>query len=148
VSPFRPEAVMFGAVPATSFKGGGQTIEAVAPPNAAQTVNVTVKTPGGTSAVLAKVVFKYGKPEITHISPASGPRAGGTVVTIEGAGFVPGGGTSFVFKKEPGTSVSCESTTVCTATSPAALKAGPVNILAVVGKSKSAKGSGNTFTYE
>ncbi len=145
---FRVEKVMFGSVPATSVKGEGQTIEAVAPPNAAQTVNVTVITPGGTSPVLSKVVFKYGKPEITHISPASGPRGGGTVVTIEGAGFVTGGGTSFLFKKTPGTSVSCESSTACTATSPAALKPGAVNILAVVGKSKSAKGPGNTFTYE
>ena len=46
---YRIEQVMFGSVPATSVKGEGQTIEVLAPPNAAQTVNVTVKTPGGTS---------------------------------------------------------------------------------------------------
>jgi hypothetical protein len=142
------DTVMFGDVPATSARWVNGTLEVVSPPNAAETVDITVVTPGGTSPASSKFAFKYGKPEITHVSPASGPLGGGTVVTIEGAGFVPGAGTSFLFKKGAGTSVSCESTTVCTATSPAASKPGAVNIQAVVGKNKSGKGPGNTFTYE
>ena len=50
---------------------------------------------GGTSPVSSKDHFKYGKPAVTGVSPATGPLAGGTEVTISGSGFAPGASVSF-----------------------------------------------------
>ena len=53
--------------------------------------NISVKTPGGTSAAVAADKFTYqaapAAPTVTSISPAAGPTAGGTSVTITGTGF-------------------------------------------------------------
>jgi hypothetical protein len=52
------------------------------------TVDVTVVTPDGTSAVTPADQFTFlPGTEITGISPASGPTAGGNTVTITGTGF-------------------------------------------------------------
>jgi hypothetical protein len=142
------EEVLFGNVPAGFVRVASDQIEAVAPPHGSETVDLRVVTDGGTSPLATKDRFKYGKPEVTHISPASGPLAGGTVVTVEGGGFATGTGTKIEFKKKPGTSVSCESTTVCTVTSPAGAKLGTVNVLAVVGGGHSGKDPDNVFKYE
>jgi IPT/TIG domain len=141
--------VMFGGVPATSFTSHGYaSIIAVAPPNAGGSADITVIAVGGTSPIVKKDVFKYAKPEITSVSPASGPLAGGTVVTVEGVGFATGAGTTILFGKAPGTGVSCESSTVCTVTSPKGVKAAAVDLIAEVGKDKSKKSALEAFHYE
>ena len=48
-------------------------------------MDVTVTTPGGTSATSSADQFTY--MAVTGISPAAGPLAGGTSVTITGTGF-------------------------------------------------------------
>jgi hypothetical protein len=58
-------------------------------------------------------------PSIESIVPDSGPRAGGQMVTITGARFVPGN-TSFWFGTAQAAVVNCTSTTTCTVTTPAA----------------------------
>jgi plastocyanin len=56
-------AVHFGAIPATSFHASSATtLTAVAPEQAAGRVDVTVTTPGGTSATVKKDRFKYRAP--------------------------------------------------------------------------------------
>jgi hypothetical protein len=58
-------------------------------------------------------------PTISSISPSSGPRAGGTTVTITGARFIPGQ-TTFKFGPAAATQVSCASSTTCTVVTPTA----------------------------
>jgi IPT/TIG domain len=107
---------------------------ATAPPGCG-TVDVTVTTPDGTSAVSAADQFTYlsacggGGATLTSISPTSGPAAGGTVVTLNGTGFV-SASTTVNFGSNAGTSVSCSSTQ-CQATSPAG--AGSVTVTVIVG---------------
>jgi hypothetical protein len=67
-------AVTFGTLLATSFKVvSATTITAVAPPEAASVVDVTVKTPAGTSAVVTADHYTYQVPVLTTItvSPAT-----------------------------------------------------------------------------
>ena len=139
--------VSFGAGEAGSFKvQSPTTIVAFSPPGAGS-VDVTVSTPGGTSATSKKDLFEY-IPAVEGVAPGAGSKAGGTPVTITGSGFVPGlGATQFKFGSQYATEVSCSSYTSCTAVTPAN-KAGTMAVTAVVGKAKSAANSpGDLFTY-
>jgi hypothetical protein len=111
--------VSFGGVAATSFSVVSDTqITAVSP---AQTGAhyIVVTGPGGTSPTVAAAIFTYKPPApaITGISPASGPAAGGTSVTITGSGFT--GATRVAFGGVAATSYSVTSDTQITAVSPA-----------------------------
>ena len=66
-----------------------QTITAKAPAMPAGTVDVVVESPGGQSATSAQDQFTFQPPppQITGVSPSTGPVAGGTQVTITGSGF-------------------------------------------------------------
>jgi hypothetical protein len=141
-------AVHFGAAAAVSYVvNSATTITAVAPASAAGAVDVTVTTAGGTSATSTKDRFKSGPPIITAISPPTGPKAGGTTVTVTGAGFAPGtAGTTFKVGKVT-VAASCASITECTLTTPAG-KVGAVDVVASVGKLNSAKGAADRFTYQ
>jgi IPT/TIG domain len=143
-------AVRFGGTAASSFEVKSATsITAVSPAHSAGTIDVTVTTPGGTSAAVSKDRFKYGSPTVTAVSPSAGPAAGGTAVTITGSGFALGAGTTFNFGKAAASAVNCTSTTSCSAASPAAAKTGAVDVIAVVGAAKSKKSPpGDRFTYE
>src|SRR5262249_44185201 len=57
---------------------------AVAYGPAAGTLDVTVKTPGGTSAKTAADKFTFYSPSVTTVSPSSGWTMGGLPVTIAG----------------------------------------------------------------
>ena len=74
---------MLGPTAATSYTVVSATsITAVSPPGTG-TVDVTVTTPGGTSATSAADQFTYDPvPVVTGISPAAGPMTGGTTVTV------------------------------------------------------------------
>lgn len=144
-------AVSFGSSAASNFTVvSSTTIEAVSPPGTAGPVDVTVTTPSGTSPIAPHDVFKYEAPTIASVSPASGPIAGGTSVTVSGSGFAVGAGTTaFKVGKEPAGSVECSSTTSCTLLTPPAKKPGVVEVSAAVGKSKSKKSPpADQFTYE
>ncbi|MEE4419005.1 IPT/TIG domain-containing protein [Streptomyces bugieae] len=79
-------AVRFGAAAASFTVVSDTLITAVAPPaSAAGSVQVTVTTPGGTSA---GVSYEYlAAPVLTALSPAAGPLSGGDIVTLTGSGF-------------------------------------------------------------
>jgi len=141
-------AVRFGESNAASFVVQSPTsITAVSPPGAG-TVSVTITTPGGTSATSKHTQFEY-TPSIESIAPDSGSPAGGTHVTITGAGFAVGAGTTkFKFGSASAGGVECTSTSTCIATAPANA-AGTVTVIAEVGKLKSpANPPGDQFTYE
>ena len=70
--------VKFGVAPATSFELlSPEEITATAPPGASGTVDVTVTTAGGTSAVGLASQYTYGpSPSVSGIAPAEGPSVG------------------------------------------------------------------------
>ncbi|MET3806569.1 hypothetical protein ABIB25_003585 [Nakamurella sp. UYEF19] len=72
----------------------GTTASFTTPPNAAGAVNVTATTAGGTST--PGLTYTYDPPSATSLSPTHGPAAGGTSVTVNGAGFVPGATTVLI----------------------------------------------------
>jgi hypothetical protein len=141
-------AVRFGGQQAESFTIASATSIAAVSPAGAGTVDVTVTTPGGTSATAKGDKFEY-VPAVEALSPAEGPTAGGTEVTIAGSGFATGAGaTTFKFGSKAASDVQCASSHECTAIAPAAKKAGAVQVVAQVGKGKSATSAGDRFTYE
>jgi hypothetical protein len=141
-------AVHFGVAVAAGYVVNSATkITAVAPASAAGTVDVTVTTAGGTSATSTKDHFKFAPPIVTALSPATGPKAGGTTVTVTGAGFAPGtAGTTFKMGKVT-VAANCASSTECTLTTPAG-KVGAVDVVASVSKLNSAKSPADRFTYQ
>jgi IPT/TIG domain len=140
-------AVKFGTTDATSFTvKSASTITATSPAEGAGTVDVTVTTPAGTSAVTLKDHFKF-VPTVTGVSPNTGSTAGGTSVAISGTGFALGKtATVFKFGKAKATSVNCTTSTSCTAVSPAH-EAGTVDVKATVNKASSVKNALDRFTY-
>jgi acyl-homoserine-lactone acylase len=140
-------AVNFGASAASSFTVNSPTsITAVSPEGTPGRVDVTVTNDGGTSAISAHDHFTYEKPAVTGVSPNSGSVAGGTTVTITGTGFAPNATTVEFGTKEAG-SVSCTSSTTCTAVSPAHKGASAVDVRVVVGGKHSPAAAGDEFTY-
>lgn len=114
------------------------------------TADVEVTTPEGTSNANPGDAFVYepGGVSILGLSPSAGPHAGGTAVTVTGAGFALGSGTKFEFGKAPATSVECTSTSSCTVLTPAGKAGSPVAVKATVGTAKSEANTLATFTYE
>ncbi len=109
-------AVKFGGVNATSFAfTSNTTITATTPPGTAGTVDVTVTSPGGTSAVNSGDHYTYG-PAITGISPSTGPTSGGATVNITGTDLT--GATAVNFGGSAALSYTVNSATSITAVSP------------------------------
>jgi hypothetical protein len=141
-------AVSFGSTPAASFTVKSATsITAVSPPDAAETLDVRVTTPGGTSAISLADHFKFGPPMVTALSPSSGSTAGGTSVTVTGTGFALGAtATVFKFATSVARSVNCSSFTSCTIVTPPH-KAGFLDLHATVAKVTSPKVAGDIFSF-
>jgi uncharacterized repeat protein (TIGR01451 family) len=84
-------------------------------------------------------------PSVTNVSPSSGPAAGGTVVTITGAGFT--GASTVQFGTAPATSVTVNSATQITASSPAGAAGSTVDVTVVGPSGTSGTSSGDKFSY-
>jgi hypothetical protein len=143
--------VYFGAVPATGFSVISDTeIQATAPAQAPAKVKVAVETPLGLGRSKGGAKYKV-TPIVTSVSPGEGAAAGGTPVTIDGAGFAPGtSATEIRFGGSRASSIECASTTECTARSPvirAPGEAGPVNVRVKVNRIESPKTPADLFTY-
>ena len=128
---------------ATIISDTGSTIVATVPPGTeATTVNVTVTTSSGTSAISVADQFTYeSTPAVTSVSPGTGPTGGGTVVTITGTNLA--GATAVMFGSTEGV-ISSDTLTQIVAVSPTGT-AGSVNVTVAtpVGASAAAQ-----FTYE
>jgi hypothetical protein len=137
--------VAFGGTAATSFTAlNATTISAIAPAHAAGTVDVIVTTPTGVSGNTAADNYTYGSvPVVTSLTPSSGNIAGGTVVTIAGAGFT--GATAVSFGGTAGTITNTTDTSL-TVTAPAHA-AGTVDVLVTTPLGTSANTSADDFTY-
>jgi hypothetical protein len=80
--------VKIGTLNAASFTVvDPTTITAVTPAGTAGLKSISVTTPGGTGT-LANCFTYYAAPTITSVSPASGPVAGNTALTINGTNFL------------------------------------------------------------
>lgn len=145
-------SVKFGSTAATSFVVDSDSQAKAVSPAGTGTVNVTVTTPHGTSAITSADQYTYQveAPTITKLSPTHGPIAGGTTVTVTGTNFATGSGTVFKFGSKTGLNANCTSTTSCTVLAPAAAKgkAATVEVIASVGTAKSKKVAADRYTYE
>ncbi|MFI8301294.1 IPT/TIG domain-containing protein [Streptomyces nigra] len=111
-------AVRFGSTNATSFTVNSATqITAVSPPRAAGAAAVTLIHPTGNSNSVTFTYVVAQVPQITGVTPASGPTAGGTTVILTGTGFT--GATAVTFAGVPATSFVVNSATQITAVTPA-----------------------------
>ncbi|MFE6072931.1 IPT/TIG domain-containing protein [Paenibacillus sp. NPDC057886] len=138
-------AVKFGATAATSYTVNSATqITAIAPAGSAGTVDVTVTTPGGTSATSAADQYTYhAAPTIASVSPASGPTTGGTTVTLTGTNLTDA--TAVKFGATAATSYTVNSATQITAIAPAG-SAGTVDVTVTTPGGTSAISAANQFT--
>ncbi|MGA2122555.1 MAG: IPT/TIG domain-containing protein [Methanoregula sp.] len=138
--------VNFGGTAATHMTVvSGTSITATAPAHAAGVVDVTVITPGGTSAMGTGDKFTYqAAPVVSRISPMSSSHTGGTTVTITGTGFT--GATTVNFGGTAATHMTVVSGTSITATAPAHA-AGVVDVTVITPGGTSATGTGDKFTY-
>jgi hypothetical protein len=139
--------VRFGTESASYTVVSSTKIVAYAPAHAAGIVDVTVTTPSGQSAVVTSDHFKY-VPTVSAVSPAAGPVAGGTSVTVTGTGFAVGTGTTIIkFGGAKSLSVTCSTSTTCTAVSPKHVAA-TVDVHATVNGATSLNSRpGDQFTY-
>ena len=121
------------------------TITATAPAGTAGTVDVTVTTPGGTSATGNNDQYTYDAlPTVASISPNAGPLNKGTVVTITGTNYV--NGASVSFGSNAATNITVSSATQITATAPAG-SAGTVDVTVTTPGGTSATNNNDKYTY-
>ncbi len=113
-------AVKFGTIAARSFTVVSNTkITAVAPTLPVGNVNLRATNSYGTSAVSSGSKYTVvARPTVTSVTPATGPHAGGTSVTIVGTGL--NFATAVMFGTKPAASFSIKSATKIVAISPAA----------------------------
>ena len=142
-------SVRFGSTAVSFSLKSSSSITAVTPESASGIVDVTVTTPAATSAISSADHYKFSNPTIAELSPASGPAAGATSVTVTGSGFALGAGTTkFKFGGVLASGVECSSHTSCIAVSPPH-KAGTIEVKATVNALSSAKDPpADQFTYQ
>jgi methionine-rich copper-binding protein CopC len=140
-------AVDFGATPAPAFRVNSDTsITAGSPAGSVGTVDITVTTPGGTSATSAADQFSYVLPAtVTSVSPNAGPTAGGTSVTVTGTGFTTA--TAVHFGGTAATTFTVNSPTTISVVSPAG-SAGTVDITVTNAGGTSTTSPADRFTYD
>jgi hypothetical protein len=147
-SGFTPSAsVTVGGTTASSATYvGPNAIEITTPAHAVGRADVVVHTAGGDSATSSADTFVYGTaPVVTGLSPATGPTAGGTVVTITGSEFT--GATVVGFGGVPGTGLTVTSDTELTVTAPAATAAGSAEVEVVTPIGANPTGHPAEFRY-
>ncbi len=138
-------SVTFGGTAGSSLSVASDTsLTVVAPAHAAGVVDIVVTTPIGSNTNTAADNYTYSNaPFILSLSPAAGPTAGGTVVTISGVGFT--GATGVTFGGTAATAYTVNSSTQITATAPAH-SAGTVNVV-VTGPDGSSPTDGASDDY-
>lgn len=138
--------VLFGATAASSFSvTSATTASATAPAHGVGAVDVTIVTPGGTSATGTSDQFTYSDvPTITAINPNQGTAKGGTLVSIVGTNLL--GVTGVKFGATAASSFSAASDTMASATAPPHA-VGAVDVTWTTPGGTSATGAGDLFTY-
>jgi YVTN family beta-propeller protein len=139
-------AVRFGAGnPAAIVSSTATSCTVVAPAGVVGTVDVQVTTAGGTSGTSSADQYTYvAAPVVTAISPAAGPAAGGTTVTITGTGLARATAVTFG-AGNPAAAISSTATS-CTAVAPAKT-AGLVDVQVTTAGGTSATSSADQYAY-
>jgi hypothetical protein len=141
-------AVYFGTVAASAFTVLSDTsILAQAPAQAAGMIDIQVSTANGSSALVTADHFTYNAatgPSVTSVSPTSGSTAGGTVVTVNGSGFMAASAVKFGTVAASAFTVLSDTQLVATAPAQAS---GTVDITVTTPTSTSSTGSADHFTY-
>jgi alpha-tubulin suppressor-like RCC1 family protein len=134
--------VQFGSTSATSFTvNSPSSITAVAPAGTG-VVDVTVTTPGGTSAASPGDQFSY-LPSVSAVSPPEGNPSGGTEVTITGRNL--GAASAVKFGSSGAAKFTVNSETSITAISPPGT--GTVDITVTTPGGTSAASPGDQYAY-
>ena len=139
--------VLFGSTPGTNVTSDSdEQLNVTAPSHGAGPYNVHVVTSLGTSlAVNADLYTFEPAPVVTAVSPKTGPKAGGTTVTLTGTGFT--GATQVVFGNTPGTSLTVVSSTTVTVRAPShSLGVVHVHVSTPAGRSPAV--TADEYTYE
>ncbi len=133
------------AVTGSGLLVSSDTAILVSSPPGTGVVDIRVKTPGGTSAITPVDQFTYtlvAGPEVTSITPSSGPTAGGTLVTITGTGFIPG--LDVHFGSTPASYTLVDDKTIAAASPPGS---GTVDITVTTAAGTSPVTTADQFTY-
>ena len=139
-------AVEFGSAPASAYSFISSTQLSATSPGGTGTVDVTVTTPVGTSAITAADQFSYETaPVVSALSPVAGLPAGGTTVAVTGTGF--GGASAVYFGAYPATTYTVTSSTQISTFSPAQA-AGTVDVTVTTPLGTSATSAADQFAYE
>ena len=138
-------SVHFGTNAATDVTVFSHHLVTAKSPAGSGTVDVTVTTPLGTSAVSRKDQFSYNTdlPVVTHVDPHRGSPSGGTSVTIRGSGFL--GATAVDFGVNAATDVTVITKHLISATSPAG--SGTVDVTVTTPLGTSGLTTGDQYTY-
>ncbi len=145
--------VEFGSLLVSPTSDNGTTIVVKSPPMAVstgtQTVDVTIITVGGTSAVVAADQFTYfAVPVVWGVAPAAGSFSGGTAVTISGTNLGTNGTATVQFGGVSVTPETDNGTTIVVLSPPSSFTTKttvPITVTTAVGVS--AKSSAASFTY-
>ncbi len=143
-------AVKFGATAAAGFTvTDSGHITAVTPAESVGTVDITVTTGGGTSAIGSVDQYTYATPKpptptVTKVLPNAGPTTGGTKVTITGTNLT--GATAVKFGGHAATTFTVTDSGHITAKAPAEA-AGTVDITVTTAGGTSATGSADRYRY-
>ncbi len=146
-SGFTPAStVTFGGAAAPSVTYLSPQALTVVSPSGSGPADVVVATAGGHSATSPADQFYYGSaPAVTGLSPASGPAAGGTTVTITGNGFT--GATAVGFGSQPASSFTVVSDTEIQAVAPPQA-AGRADVEVVTPAGGSALSQADQYAYQ
>ncbi|WP_018386897.1 IPT/TIG domain-containing protein [Ancylobacter sp. FA202] len=141
-SPLIVKNVRFGSVAAAqAWTEGDETVFAQVPAGTG-VVPVIVTTSAGTTAAWSGAMFAYA-PVVDAVSPAGGPPAGGTVVTLTGSAFT--GATSVTFGGTPGLRLKVVNDGQLTVTTTPGV--GEVDVTVHLPKARSGLSEGSTFTF-
>jgi hypothetical protein len=133
-------SVTVDGIPVAIGSNSATSITIATPPHPAGAVAIIVTTAGGS----ASATFTYlDGPAVTGLSPANGPTAGGTNVTIAGTGLA--NPTAVRFGATPALSFTAGSATSLTAVAPPGT--GQVNVTVTTAGGTSAAGAGSSFAY-
>jgi hypothetical protein len=139
--------VSFGTVSVANnnFMVNSDTQITTVSPAGSGIVDVTIITPGGTSATSRADRFAYiPHTVVSNISPASGPANGGTTVTITGSGFT--SATSVLFGSTTTSNFTVVSDTQISVASPAG-SSGTVDVIVTSCGGTSITSNADQFTY-
>ena len=142
-----PTAVKFGTANATVVSNSDTQIVVSAPAVAQSTVDVTVTTAGGTSALSSADTYIYVAPvpAITALDPPSGGPLGGSSIVIHGSGF--SFATAVKFGTTAATSYTVDSDSQVTAISPAGTIGTVVDVTLTTAGGTTAIVPADRFTY-